>query len=262
MNRKPELKVGILQQDLVWEDPQANRDKFEKLIRQLAAECDLVVLPEMFTTGFSMEAKRLFEEVDGPSTAWMKQLASELDIAITGSLIIKDGDDYYNRLLFVYPDGTIKTYDKRHCFTLAGEHEVYSPGTARLELELHGWKLCPLICYDLRFPVWARNTNNYDVVLYVANWPKVRIKAWDTLLQARAIENMSYCIGVNRTGVDGYGYEYVGHTAVYDVLGARISTEDMEQPFAEVVSLNAIALQASREKLRFLDDRDRFSLEA
>lgn len=261
MSKKQNLQVGILQQDLVWEDPKANRTLFEGLIDQIGLDCDLVVLPEMFTTGFSMEASRLYEEVKGPTTEWMKVMAQKYDCALTGSLIIQEGGNYYNRLLFVYPNGEIQTYDKRHCFTLAGEHETFTAGQTRLQVELHGWQICPLICYDLRFPVWARNTTNYDLLLYVANWPKARIKAWDTLLQARAIENMSYCIGVNRIGVDGYGYEYIGHTAVYDELGALVSTSEMEQPIAQIVSLDAEKMQASRDKLRFLDDRDSFSLE-
>ncbi|NQX76429.1 amidohydrolase [Gilvibacter sp.] len=261
MSKKSQLNVGILQQDLVWEDQQANRDQFEAVLNDIASKCDLVVLPEMFTTGFSMNAADLWEPVDGPTTQWMQQMAAKYNSAITGSIIIKQDDHYYNRLLFVYPDGQYKTYDKRHCFTLAGEHEVYTAGTERLHIELHGWLICPLICYDLRFPVWARNTSNYDLLLYVANWPKTRIKAWDTLLQARAIENMSYCVGVNRIGDDGNGYPYVGHTAVYDPLGERISTADFESPIAEIVSLDAAYQDKVRDKLRFLNDRDSFTLE-
>ncbi|WP_435578537.1 amidohydrolase [Gilvibacter sp.] len=261
MSKKSQLNVGILQQDLVWEDQQANREQFETVLDGIASQCDLVVLPEMFTTGFSMNAADLWEAVDGPTTQWMQQMAAKYNSAITGSIIIKQDDHYYNRLLFVYPDGQYKTYDKRHCFTLAGEHEVYRAGTQRLQVELHGWQICPLICYDLRFPVWARNTSNYDLLLYVANWPKTRIKAWDTLLQARAIENMSYCVGVNRIGDDGNGYPYIGHTAVYDPLGERISTADFESPIAEIVSLDAAYQDKVRDKLRFLNDRDSFTLE-
>ena len=261
MSKKAELKVGILQVDLLWEDHQANRDQFEGLISKIAPKSDLIILPEMFTTGFSMEASRLFEAPDGPTTDWMRTTAAQYEVALTGSIIIKDNEKFYNRLLFVYPDGRTETYDKRHCFTLAGEHEVFTAGTERLQVELHGWQICPLICYDLRFPVWARNTSNYDLLLYVANWPKARIKAWDTLLQARAIENMSYCVGVNRIGTDGYGYEYVGHTAVYDELGNLISTSNYEAAIAEVVSLSAEQLDKTRDKLRFLNDRDSFNRE-
>lgn len=261
MNKKPNLTLAILQQDLVWENPQANRMHFENILSELTKPCDLVVLPEMFTTGFSMNAADLWEEPDGPTTQWMKQMAASHNTAITGSIIIKENNKFYNRLLFVYADGEVRTYDKRHCFTLAGEHEVYTPGTERLQVELNGWQICPLICYDLRFPVWARNTSDYDLLLYVANWPKTRIKAWDTLLQGRAIENMSYCVGVNRIGEDGNGYPYVGHSAVYDPLGELISTADFESPIAQIVELDAAYQQKVRDKLRFLDDRDSFNLE-
>lgn len=261
MNKKSNLTLAILQQDLVWENPQANRMLFENKLSELTKPCDLVVLPEMFTTGFSMNAADLWEEPDGPTTLWMKQMAASHNTAITGSIIIKENNKFYNRLLFVYADGEVRTYDKRHCFTLAGEHEVYTPGTERLQVELNGWQICPFICYDLRFPVWARNTSDYDLLLYVANWPKTRIKAWDTLLQARAIENMSYCVGVNRIGEDGNGYPYVGHSAVYDSLGELISTADFESPIAQIVELDATYQQKVRDKLRFLDDRDSFNLE-
>jgi len=163
-------------------------------------------------------------------------------------------------LYFVYPDGTFKTYDKRHTFTLARENETYAAGKQRLVLEYKGWKICPLICYDLRFPVWARNTEDYDLLIYVANWPKTRINAWDILLQARAIENMSFCIGVNRTGTDDNKHVYNGHTAVYDSLGKALFENDTESEFTKIVSLDKSHIIETREKLKFLQDRDSFSL--
>ena len=159
----------------------------------------------------------------------------------------------------MFPDGNFKQYDKRHTFTLAKENETYSAGKERLLIAYRGWKICPLICYDLRFPVWARNTEDYDLLIYVANWPKTRIHAWDVLLQARAIENMAYCAGINRTGLDGNGYEYTGHTNVYDVLGAPL-LEISETEFTKIITLDKEKLQETRNKLKFLQDRDHFTL--
>ena len=214
----------------------------------------------MFTTGFSMNAEALAEEKEGTTLEWMQQIAKEKDCAITGSLIVKDSGHYFNRLYFVYPNGDFRQYDKKHTFTLAGEHKVYTAGKELLLVELEGWKICPLICYDLRFPVWARNTQDYDLLLYVANWPAKRIAAWDALLKARAIENMSYCIGVNRVGLDGNGHEYTGHSAVYDVLGEHISTLNFEQEFVETITLSAEHIRSNRKHLQSLNDRDEFTL--
>src|SRR5690606_14026915 len=170
------LSVAILQTDLVWEDPEANRARFKEMLTS-TNEVDLIILPEMFPTGFSMNATALAESPEGPSLKWMREIALWKDSAVTGSVIIGEEGKYYNRLFFVYPDGSYEKYDKRHTFTLAGEHEVYEAGTERLILQYKGWKICPLVCYDLRFPVWARNTEDYDLLLYVANWPAVRVLA-------------------------------------------------------------------------------------
>ena len=167
---------------------------------------------------------------------------------------------FINRLFFVYPTGDYKSYDKRHTFTLAGEHHTFDSGNERLIVDLLGWKICPLICYDLRFPVWARNTVEYDVLLYVANWPEKRITAWDALLKARSIENMSYCIGVNRTGKDGNGHQYIGHSAVYDVLGEQISTTNYKSNFIETIALKKSHIESNRKHLQFLNDGDKFTL--
>lgn len=255
------LITAILQIDLSWEDPTTNRSHFQQKIEQLSPEVDLIVLPEMFPTGFSMNAAALAEPTEGPSLNWMRQMATQKDAAVTGSVIVEDEGKYYNRLFFVYPDGSFKKYDKRHTFTLAGEHEVYDSGIERLVLEYKGWRICPLVCYDLRFPVWARNTEDYDLLLYVANWPAVRIFAWDTLLKARAIENLCYCIGVNRIGNDGNGHPYVGHSAVYDCLGKLVSTPDYEKKFVEEIELDKSHIEETRGKLKFLQDRDAFTLD-
>ena len=254
------LKIAVLQVDLVWENPSENRALFSKKIEQINQDIDLIVLPEMFSTGFSMNAENLAEEDQGETFKWMQQVAFQKKSAVTGSLIIKDNGKYYNRLYFIYPDGTFKTYDKRHTFTLARENETYAAGNQRLIVEYKGWRICPLICYDLRFPVWARNTEDYDLLIYVANWPETRINAWDILLQARAIENMSYCIGVNRTGKDGNKHVYNGHTAVYDCLGKAFFENDKETEFTQIVSLDKLHLIETRNKLKFLQDRDSFSL--
>jgi predicted amidohydrolase len=255
------LSVTIIQSHLHWENPVANRLHFSEKIKNISEKTDLIVLPEMFSTGFTMNTAALAEEVHGETLRWMVNEAKKNDCAITGSLIIKEGSQFFNRLYFVFPDGSIRQYNKRHTFTLAGEHRVYTAGSEHLILEYKGFKICPLICYDLRFPVWARNTFNYDALIYVANWPKKRISAWDTLLKARAIENMSYCIGVNRVGLDGNNHEYIGHSAVYDVLGEQISTSANESEFVETIILDKEHIDSHRNHLQFLQDRDKFTLD-
>ena len=215
----------------------------------------------MFTTGFTMNVQPLAEDENGPTLQWMLKIAMERDCAVTGSVIVKEDGKFFNRLYFVTADQTVKHYDKRHTFTLAGEHKTYKAGESQLVIDYKGWKLFPLICYDLRFPVWARNTFDYDVLLYVANWPKVRVAAWDALLKARAIENMCYCVAVNRVGLDGNDYEYSGHSAVYDVLGERISSSELEQEFIETIVLSKEHIAKNRNHLQFLQDRDSFTLD-
>lgn len=254
------LNIAIVQSDLHWEDPTANLIMFTNKIASINEDVDLIVLPEMFTTGFSMDAKKLAEPHEGETLGWMREIAMSYATAITGSVIIKDKGKFYNRLYFVFPDGSYHWYDKKHTFTLAGEHRTYSAGSDKLIVSFKDWKICPLICYDLRFPVWARNTEDYDVLIYVANWPKKRIAAWDALLRARAIENMSYCVGVNRVGFDGNGHEYIGHSAVYDVLGEAVSSSLSGQEFIQVIQLNRSHIQTNRKQLQFLNDRDSFSL--
>ena len=256
-----ELHVVGIQTDLFWESPAENRAFFEEKINSLPKNTDVVVLPEMFTTGFTMNTENVAERMDGISILWMQKIASENKIAITGSLVINENDSYYNRLVFVHPSGKIETYDKRHSFTLAGEAKVYTSGTEKLVVNYKGWKICPLICYDLRFPVWARNTENYDLLIFMANWPVKRIKAWDTLLKARAIENMSYTIGVNRIGIDANNYSYSGNSLIVDYLGEEIAS----LPKNEVGLISSVISKKSqnkvREKLGFLNDRDSFSIE-
>lgn len=254
------LNTVIIQSNLVWENPEQNRVNFLTKINQLEGAVDLIVLPEMFTSGFTMQPSTVAETMSGQSIKWMLRIAEEKQTAVTGSLVIAEENKYFNRLVFVHPNGKIETYDKRHAFTLAGEEKVYTKGEALLTIEYKGFKIRPNICYDLRFPVWSRNNDAYDVLLYVANWPKSRISAWDTLLKARAIENMAYCIGVNRVGVDANGLQYSGHSTVYDVLGEQISNLSLNVEGVEQVLLTKNHIETTRNKFRFLNDKDDFSL--
>ncbi|APZ45963.1 amidohydrolase [Polaribacter reichenbachii] len=257
---KNELRVVGIQADLVWEKPAKNLAFFEEKIKSLSKNTDLVVLPEMFSTGFTMKPKNVAEKMNGIAVSWIIKMAKENDIAITGSLVIEDDLNYYNRLVFVHDSGKIETYDKRHSFSLAGEDKEYTSGNKKLIVDYKGWKICPLICYDLRFPVWTRNTENYDLLIYMANWPIKRIKAWDTLLKARAIENMSYTIGVNRTGTDANNYAYSGGSVIVDYLGDEISN----LPKNEIGIIEATLIKNSQQKVRkqlgFLNDKDDFNI--
>jgi predicted amidohydrolase len=255
-----QLKVALIQADLVWENPKQNRLNFFEKIKSIQEQVDLILLPEMFTTGFTMNAEAVAETMNGETVSWMKQIASSKNAAIVGSFVITENNKFYNRLLFVEPTGKITHYDKRHTFTLVGEEKIYTAGENKVIIDFKGWKICPLICYDLRFPVWARNTEDYDVLLYVANWPTPRISAWDALLKARAIENMSYCIGVNRVGIDGVNSKYLGHSAVYNVLGEAISAVKPNEEQIEIVTLEKRHISAYRNKFKFLNDRDAFTL--
>ncbi|WP_298419326.1 amidohydrolase [uncultured Kordia sp.] len=255
-----ELKVALIQTNLVWEHPAENRLQLDQKIKAISTSVDLIVLPEMFTSGFTMNPAQVAEEMEGETLTWLKKLAKEKNAAITGSLVITEHGNHYNRSIFVLPSGVVETYDKRHTFTLAGEHEVYTAGAEKNIITYKGWKICPLICYDLRFPVWARNVESYDVLLYVANWPKPRISAWDALLKARAIENMSYCIGVNRVGLDANSHEYPGHCAAYDVLGEKLTSIEPNTEETAIITLTKSNIETYRNKLKFLDDKDAFVL--
>lgn len=257
---KNELQVALIQANLIWENPKQNRANFSDKIEAISNPVDLIILPEMFTSGFTMNAKEVVETMTGETITWLKHIAKTKQCAIMGSLVIEENNSYYNRCVFVHPDGIIDTYDKHHTFTLAGEHKVYETGTEKVIVNYKGWKICPLVCYDLRFPVWARNVEDYDLLIFVANWPKVRISAWDALLKARAIENMSYCIGINRVGLDGNSHEYPGHSACYDVLGNRVDTIPENKETTEIVILSKPHIETYRNKLNFLNDKDNFTL--
>ena len=255
-----ELKVTILQSDLFWENPDANRRMFSEKINNIIEKTDLIVLPEMFTTGFTMNASLLAESESGQTLDWMKIQANKKNSALVGSFIVSEKNNFYNRLFFVKPNGDYYTYDKRHTFTLADEHLTYTSGKELLTINFLGWKICPLICYDLRFPVWSRNTCDYDLLIYIANWPQKRIHAWDTLLRARAIENMAYCLGVNRTGKDDNLNQHNGHSAIYDVIGKQLTTSKNEGNFSETIILEKTHIVSERAHFQFLSDRDHFTL--
>ncbi|SDS46015.1 Predicted amidohydrolase [Polaribacter sp. KT25b] len=255
-----ELHIVGIQTDLFWENPTKNIASFEEKINSLPKNTDLIVLPEMFTSGFTMKPEIVAEKMNGNAVSWMVKMATENQFAITGSLVINHDNNYYNRLVFVHPSGKIETYDKRHSFSLAGEDKVYTSGKEKLIVTFKGWKICPLICYDLRFPVWARNTENYDLLIFMANWPVIRIKAWKTLLKARAIENMSYVIGVNRTGIDANKYEYSGNSLVIDYLGENLSKLSKNEVGIVSAIISKKHQQKVREKLGFLNDMDSFEI--
>jgi omega-amidase len=287
-----DLSVTIIQTSLYWENPTANLANLEEKIATISTQSDLIILPEMFTTGFTMNAKTVAEPMNFTTFKWMRQQAKQTKAVITGSYIVKEGGKYYNRLLWMRPDGTFEKYDKRHLFRMGGEHHHFAGGSERLIVELKGWKICPLICYDLRFPVWSRNFQqeeggkeevkmgkeigdnsiphtydlipttpnlNYDILIYVANWPAVRSQVWDTLLQARALENQSYCIGVNRVGEDGMGLNYSGNSAVIDFKGNQL----FYQKDTEVINnqiLSKKELDDFRTKFPAYLDADEFEI--
>jgi predicted amidohydrolase len=257
-----DLRVSLVQADLAWLDAAANRARLAERIQALAGAADLIVLPEMFTTGFTMEPERWAEPASGPTVDWLRQLAKETNAAITGSVATRDGALYYNRLLWVTPDQVVRSYDKRHLFRMAREHEHYTSGTDRIIVDLNGWRICPLVCYDLRFPVWSRNGSGdrgYDLLIYVANWPERRRYAWQSLLRARAIENLCYCVGVNRVGVDGVNIAYSGDSVALDYLGQSL-TDPSEGPFVQTVQLSYHALSDFRQRFPAHLDADAFDL--
>ncbi|WP_298487954.1 nitrilase family protein [uncultured Maribacter sp.] len=256
--KKEFLEIALVQTHLIWENPKENRQILTEKIKEIKPSIDLIILPEMFTTGFTMSPKNIDYNAALETLEWMKTISKEKNAAIVGSIVYKEATKNYNRLYFVEPSGKISFYNKRHTFTLAGEDKVYTAGDKKLIVTYKGFKICPLICYDLRFPVWSRNVNNYDVLIYVANWPKKRVLAWDSLLRARAIENMAYCIGVNRIGKDALGFEYPGHSSAYDCLGELLSFTNKEEVIYTTITKEHI--NTTRNKLKFLEDKDLFNL--
>ncbi|MCL1633823.1 amidohydrolase [Luteimonas sp. SX5] len=261
------LRISLVQGATRWHDPAGNRDYYADLIAPLHGTTDLVLLPETFTSGFSNEAIDQAETMDGPTVAWIKAQAKKLDAAVTGSVQLRTDEGVFNRLLWATPDGDLKHYDKRHLFRYAKEHERYAGGRERLTVEWKGWRICPLVCYDLRFPVFSRNRYDverkggldYDLLLYVANWPSARAYPWKTLLRARAIENLCYVAGLNRVGTDGNGLHYAGDSAVIDFLGHPVS-ECTDEEVVVTTTLLASELAAHRERFPAMLDADAFTL--
>lgn len=261
------LRISLVQGATRWHDPAGNRDYYADLMAPLHGTTDLVLLPETFTSGFSNEAIGQAETMDGPTVAWIKAQARQLDAAVTGSVQLRTEEGVFNRLLWATPDGGLKHYDKRHLFRYAKEHERYAGGRERLTVEWKGWRICPLVCYDLRFPVYSRNRYDverkggldYDLLLYVANWPAARAYPWKTLLRARAIENLCYVAGLNRVGDDGNGLHYAGDSAVIDFLGHPVS-ECTDEEVVVTTTLQGSELAAHRERFPAMLDGDAFSL--
>lgn len=259
MTDKTDLELALIQTSLAWHDPAANREHFQTLLEQ-ARGADLVILPEMFTTGFSMESAALAEPEDGPSSTWLREQAQRLDTVICGSLIIQaDDGSYRNRLLWARADGSLAHYDKRHLFRMAGEHKHFQAGDEQVVLELEGWRVRPLVCYDLRFPVWSRDAGGTDLLLYTANWPAARRQHWNRLLPARAIENLCYVAAVNRIGEDGKGHGYTGDSQVLDFQGEPL----LQANAADGVFRQRLAaepLAAYRERFPAHLDADAFTM--
>jgi predicted amidohydrolase len=256
------LIITIIQTHLHWENPIKNIAHFDSKINAITESTDIIVLPEMFTTGFTMNPKLHAEEHGGNGLQWMTQKAKEKKCVIVGSISIKENNTFYNRLYWAKPDGTYEFYDKRHLFKMGNEHQHYSAGNKKLIVEYKGWKICPLICYDLRFPVWSRNKKDttYDVLIYVANWPEVRAYPWKQLLIARAIENQTYVIGVNRIGLDGNNIDHSGDSVIINPKGEFINTLQAHQDKTESLSLSYTYLQDFRKAFPVLSDADEFEV--
>ncbi len=260
------LRVSLVQGATRWHDAAANRAYYASLVRPLKGTSDLVVLPETFLSGFTNETRGNAETMDGEGVHWLRALAAEVGAVVTGSLVVREGERCVNRLMWMRADGSLETYDKRHLFRMAGEHERYAEGKRRLVVEIDGWRICPQVCYDLRFPVWLRNGYDrasqrfdYDLLVFVANWPAARRHAWSTLLRARAIENLAYCVGVNRVGVDGNDLSYAGDSVALDFLGQPL-VECGAQEQVVTLTLDPAALTAHRARFPAWMDADTFTL--
>ncbi len=253
------LKVTLVQSNLHWENIEANLFMFESALNSYTEAAEIIVLPEMFTTGFSMNPSLLAEDHEGKTISWMKEMAFKKKAILTGSVMLKEADQYYNRLIWMQPNGVFGSYDKRHLFSYADEHLHYTAGNKRFIAQVNGWKICTQTCYDLRFPVWNRlaSANEYDVLLFVANWPTSRIEAWDTLLRARAIENQCYVVAVNRVGEDGKGNHYPGHSCVISPIGEIIYKQKETENISTII-LEKECILNTRIKFPFANDKDNF----
>lgn len=254
------LNISIVQSDIKWEDIDQNLDYHYSLIEKLQDKTDIIVLPEMFTTGFSLHAEQLAETMDGKSVKWLIETSKKLNVVITASIIIKDSEKYYNRMIWAQPDGKLFYYDKRHLFRMGGEHKHYSFGNNKVIINYKGWNIRLLICYDLRFPVWSRNKQDYDLAIYIANWPITRSEAWKTLLSARAMENQAYIIGVNRCGIDGMNLQYSGDSRVLGPDGKIISACDEFKQQVITTSISKEVLSTMKQSFPVHLDSDNFEI--
>ncbi len=255
-----ELKLALIQPDIIWEDIDANLNALSKILEGIADNVDAVILPELFATGFTMRSRELAEAMDGKSISWMRMTSDRYSCVIAGSLIIGDQDTYFNRFIWMEPGGRITTYDKRHLFSISGENEHYTRGESNTITEINTFRISPQVCYDLRFPVWSRNTGAYDLLLYVANWPAVRRDVWISLLKARAIENQAFVIGVNRVGRDGMGIDYSGDSLACNAKGQIIASLPVSEEGTQVVHLSLQELMDFRQKFPVWKDADGFEI--
>lgn len=254
------LNITLIQTSLFWEDREKNIQHFTNKINNINVATDLILLPEMFTTGFSMNSEILAETMEGTTVQWMKHTAKKKNCAIAGTIIIKENNNYYNRLIFAKEDGSIICYDKRHLYRMGNENNYFSPGEKRVIFEYKDWRICLMICYDLRFPVWCRNKNNYDLLLFTASWPEARIHVWDILLKARALENQVYVIGLNRIGKDGMNLAYTGNSAVYSPKAELLSTILPNEDKIETIIISKEELEDFRIKYPVGLDADNFEI--
>ncbi|MDR0431535.1 MAG: amidohydrolase [Tannerellaceae bacterium] len=255
------LRVSMIQSHIIWEDRDENLGYYGELLRRVKGKTDVAVLPETFTTGFSMNVDKLADTMDGKTVPAIKEWAKKYKLAVTGSFIVKQDAKYYNRAFFITPEGEEYYYDKRHLFRMAGEDKHFSPGTKQTIVPYKGWNICLQVCYDLRFPVWSRNVNNaYDLLVYVANWPEARKKVWRSLLQARALENMAYVCGVNRVGIDGEGFIYRGDSMIYTPRGKKLADAGKREEVIRTSTLLKNELEELRTKFPAWEDADKFAI--
>jgi omega-amidase len=254
------MKISVIQPDIIWEDKATNFKNLTRLISPLFNKTDIIILPEMFNTGFSMNPASLSEPSVGETSGWMKNIAEKGNLGLCGSYIVKENSDFFNRWLFVTPSGEAWQYDKRHLFTMGGEDKLFTPGKSRLTFTFRGVRISAYICYDLRFPVWSRNSEKCDLMIYSANWPESRKNVWDILLKARAIENQCFVAGSNRTGTDGAGIRYQGESMIINPRGEIISTAGSKSDCSVTSEISPAELSAFRKKFPVLDDRDEFSI--
>ncbi|MFT7588864.1 MAG: omega-amidase [Limisphaerales bacterium] len=257
---KPDLNITLIQAAINWEDADKNRVDFSNYISQIDRVTDLIILPETFTTGFSMKPELLAETMQGRTVQWMTGLAEKSKAVISGSIIIKEDEAYYNRLIWMQPDGKLEFYDKRHLFTMGGEDKVFATGKKRPVFDLKGWKIAPQICYDLRFPAWSRNDRDFDLLLYVANWPARRAHHWSALLRARAIENLAWVAALNRVGEDGHGVAHSGNSTLINPVG-DVLWEHADDPVVKTLSLDGGLVESTRKKFAFLNDQDQIQFD-